>query len=76
MGAFDDLVSLIAVIIGLIALIVILTIVQAILQIPIWILSLNIPDPIKTWILENTFAFILILIGIPTLIVTKLKGMW
>jgi len=76
MALFDDLISLMAGIIGLIALVVVLTIIQAILQIPAWIVSLDIPNPIKMWILENTFAFILIVLGIPTLIVTKIKGWW
>ena len=76
MSTFDDLVSLIAGIIGLIVLVVVLTIVQAILQIPIWVLSLDIPDFMKEWVIRNTFAFIFLLIGIPTLIVTKIKGMW
>jgi len=76
MGTFEDLIGLIAGLIGLVALIVVLTIIQGILQIPVWVLSLNIPDPIKTWVLENTFAFILIIIGIPALIVAKITKMW
>lgn len=75
-SVFDDLVSLIAGIIGLIALIIVLSLVQVLLQIPAWITSLDIPNPIKMWMLENTFAFILIVIGIPALIVTKIKRWW
>lgn len=76
MTVFDDLLSLIAGIIGLIALVVVLSFVQVLLQIPVWIISLDIPNPIKMWILENTFAFILIVVGIPALIVTKIKRWW
>jgi hypothetical protein len=76
MTVFDDLLSLIAGIIGLIALVVVLSFVQVLLQIPAWIISLDIPNPIKMWILENSFAFILIVIGIPALIVTKIKRWW
>ena len=75
-STIDDFLSLIAGIIGLIALIVILSFVQALLQIPAWVASLDIPNPIKIWLLQNTFAFILLVIGIPALIVTKIKGMW
>jgi len=76
MTTFDDLVSLIAGIIGLIALVVVLSFVQALLQIPLWVLSLDIPDFLKEWILRNTFAFIILLMGVPALIVTKIKRMW
>ncbi len=54
MTVFDDLLSLIAGIIGLIALVVVLSFVQVLLQIPAWIISLDIPNPIKMWILENS----------------------
>ena len=76
MTLFDDLVSLITGIIGLIALIIVLSFVQTLLQIPLWILSLDIPDFLKEWILRNTFAFIILIVGIPALIVTKIKKMW
>jgi hypothetical protein len=47
MTTFDNFLSLVAGIIGLIARIVVLSFVQVLLQIPVWIISLDIPDPIK-----------------------------
>lgn len=71
----EDLIKRIAVIIGLYVLIGILQFLTLGLHIVSWIVSLDIPSPIKMWILENLFAFLLFLIGIPALIVAKIANL-
>ena len=76
-GPIDDLIKIGLWIISICILIIGLTFAIPILHFLSWMLSLNIPYQLKLWAMENTFALIIFLVvGIPTLIVTKLKRMW
>ena len=72
----DELGKPFVILLGVITLVIALSIISEIFHFLSWILTLNIPDFMKKWILTNTFSLILLIIGIPTLIVTKVKRMW
>ena len=62
--------------IGAFAVIVILTVSRPLLQLVVWILSLNIPSQIQLLFMNVIFDFILGLFVVATLVITKIKRWW
>jgi hypothetical protein len=69
---FDNAIHLLLVAFGLIFLAIVISIAVIPLNVAAWVTSLDIPDSIKLFLLDNIFAFTLALIGIPALVIAKI----